>query len=59
MKNVYEFFKKHYGKIFAGTLGTLIITLLGFAFSELRYAKAHEIKELSARVQALENSQTK
>lgn len=37
MKKVIEFLKNHYGKIFAGTTGTLIFTVGGFFFSDARY----------------------
>lgn len=54
MNTVIEFLKNHYGKIFAGTTGTIIFSLSGYVFSEARYAKTPDVKALQAQVQQLE-----
>jgi len=53
MNKVIEFLKNHYGKIFAGTTGTIVLSLSGYVFSEARYAKTADIKALQEQVQIL------
>lgn len=59
MKKVIEFFKNHYGKIFAGTTGTIIFTFGGFFFSDIRYAKNAEFKALQEQVEILKKQVNK
>jgi hypothetical protein len=54
IKTVIKFLKNHYGKIFAGTTGTIVLTLGGYVFSEARYAKTPDVKALQVQVQQLE-----
>lgn len=56
MKAAIEFFKNHYGKIFAGTSGTIIFTVAGIWFSDARYAHAGDVKKNNIEVrQAIED----
>jgi hypothetical protein len=48
---MFEFFKKHYGKIFAGTTGTIVFTVAGVFFSDYRYAHAKTVREDAALIQ--------
>ena len=58
MKKIIDFFKNHYGKIFAGTTGTIIFTVGGFFFSDARYAHSKEFdiykKQTEERILNLE-----
>lgn len=51
LKEAIQFLKNHYGKIFAGTTGTLIFTVGGFWFSDIRYVKASEYKKQQVEIQ--------
>lgn len=51
MKQILEFFKNHYGKIFAGTTGTVVFTVVGFLFTDSRYM---HVKEYAVQIQTLE-----
>jgi len=42
---MWEIIKKHPGKIFAGTTGTIIFTVGGFFFSDARYVHSDEYKK--------------
>lgn len=50
-----QFFKNHYGKIFSGITGTIIFTVAGYWFSDMRYAHAVDVKKQNQEIlQAIE-----
>jgi len=42
---MWQFLKNHYGKIFAGTTGTIIFSVAGTLFSDARYEHQKEAKK--------------
>lgn len=50
LSSAFQFFKNHYGKIFSGITGTIIFTLAGYWFSDLRYAHAVDVKKQNQEI---------
>ena len=48
---MWEFIKNHYGKILTGTTGTIIFTVGGIWFSDIRYAHTKDVEKNIAKMQ--------
>jgi hypothetical protein len=48
---MWTFLKNHYGKILTGTTGTIIFSIAGTWFSDMRYAHAQDVKKNNIEIQ--------